>query len=1004
MPSDYAAITKYNEEQLGKDTASRRSQVNMYSDFTHFIFEILQNADDYGARKIEFRLLPNELVIEYDGEPFKTKNVEAISYFEKSTSRNDLVKTGRFGLGFKSVFACTATPIIHSGNEHFKIYGLYRLQGVAPPRDFDFKNTRLCLPFNHESERPSYVENHVSAEVAFERISSKLQQLDITSLLFTRSIREIRRITRDEYRYCVREDIDAKEYTEELRGRKTTITDGEKRSIYLVFARPIFWNGESHKPVEIAFQLDNDRRIIKARAPLFVLFPTTLETHVGFLMNGPYRTPAHRETVAHDDAFNHFLVQETTKLLIGSLAILEQENLLTVDLLNTLPIRLDDFPRDYLFRPMAEAVRLALKEQPLLPADGGGFISGRHAKFAESADLRELLGSDQLKLLFGSSESLEWLSDEITPRKTPDLYGYIRQQRTLAVDEITPDFFARRITPDFLKQQSDKWMEKFYIYLSQHEPLWRTNGPLRNKEFIRLEDERHVKPFREDGSPYAYLPPAHETDFPIVKREIAENEQARAFLKKLGIQEIDVVAEVIEKVLPKYSVEHPPVLSDDEHLQDVAKIRLALRIDSQEKKRRLEKALRETPFIRAVNGVSGVQTFMKSDEIYIRSKDLEIYFEGNQDSWFLKPIYNEETVRCFEALGVSVRVGIVCHKPDYRGNVNICNYHGWHRRGLAGFDPDCMITSLEHALVHPSVERSSYVWNELALPNVQYIRGIVESSSRQSFDDSKREECISKMGRLLTDKAWLPDQNGEFHMPHELSLENLPESFCQDERLAKSLGMKSNEVAILAQKVGVELDDIELLKALKSRPDEYQRVKLLFASTNHRPAFPVRSPANPDRREEKIRDDYQNAPEKEYDRREKSERISRPNIDPATWLRDHYTNDQGQLICQICEQEMPFKKRNDEYYFEKVEIFKDCDREYAQLHLALCPVCAAKYQEFVKTDPNGEMQKTKSSILDGDSLSVPVCLEKDSTIRFVESHFNDLRTILREMFCIASSD
>ena len=38
MPSDYIAITKYNEEQLGKDTASRKSQVNMYSDFSHFVF------------------------------------------------------------------------------------------------------------------------------------------------------------------------------------------------------------------------------------------------------------------------------------------------------------------------------------------------------------------------------------------------------------------------------------------------------------------------------------------------------------------------------------------------------------------------------------------------------------------------------------------------------------------------------------------------------------------------------------------------------------------------------------------------------------------------------------------------------------------------------------------------------------------------------------------------------------------------------------------------------
>ncbi|MCI0616686.1 hypothetical protein L0244_27215, partial [bacterium] len=663
MRSDYEAITRYNEEQLGKDTASRKSQVNMYSDFTHFIFEILQNADDYGAKNVEFRLTPNELVIEYDGEPFTTENVKAISYFENSTSRNDLVKTGRFGLGFKSVFACTATPIIHSGDEHFKIYGLYRLQGVDPPRDFDFRNTRICLPFNHESEKPNYVENHVSANVAFERISQKLQQLDATSLLFTSNIRKIRRIVRDESRYCTRDDVEVKEYTKELRGRKTTISEGEKRDTYLVFARPVSWKGESYKPVEIVFQIDNDGRITNAREPLFVLFPTTLETHVGFLMNGPYRTPAHRETVAKDDAFNHFLLEETAKLLVESLTILKQERLLTIDLLNTLPIRINTLPRDYMFQPIFEAVRLALKKQDLLPADGGDFVSGQHAKFAESADLRELLGTNQLRLLLGSSEPLKWLSHEITPRsETQDLFSYIRLPGGLGVSEITHKSLSNSISIIFFEKQSDEWMMKFYIYLSLHKSLWHENGPYRNKEFLRLEGGGHIKPFLEDGSPNVYLPPVHETDFPIVKRTIAEDEQVRVFLKRLGIPEIDEVAEVITKVLPKYCNGQSSVLSNNEHLRDMRKIRLALETDSQEKKRRLGESLRKTPFIRAINAVSKTQKFLKPDEIYIRPKKLEVYFEGKQDVWFLASIYDEETIHCFETLGVKIHVPNIEHR------------------------------------------------------------------------------------------------------------------------------------------------------------------------------------------------------------------------------------------------------------------------------------------------------------------------------------------------------
>ena len=98
----------------------------MYSDLTHFVYEILQNADDYGATKVVFKLSNNELQIEHDGTPFTEENVKAITYFGQSTSRDDLVKTGRFGVGFKSVFAFTATPIIISGDEHFQIHGLSR--------------------------------------------------------------------------------------------------------------------------------------------------------------------------------------------------------------------------------------------------------------------------------------------------------------------------------------------------------------------------------------------------------------------------------------------------------------------------------------------------------------------------------------------------------------------------------------------------------------------------------------------------------------------------------------------------------------------------------------------------------------------------------------------------------------------------------------------------------------------------------------------------------------
>ena len=104
------------------------------------------------------------------------------------------------------------------------------------------------------------------------------------------------------------------------------------------------------------------------------------------------------------------------------------------------------------------------------------------------------------------------------------------------------------------------------------------------------------------------------------------------------------------------------------------------------------------------------------------------------------------------------------------------------------------------------------------------------------------------------------------------------------------------------------------------------------------------------------------------------------------------------MVCQICKEEMPFKKRDGEYYFEAVEVLSKnyLPRELESQYLALCPLCAAKYKEFVKRDDDAmkdvhqELMKMAS-----DNLEVPLIFGKSSaSLRFVQTHVIDLQTIL----------
>ena len=91
---------------------------------------------------------------------------------------------------------------------------------------------------------------------------------------------------------------------------------------------------------------------------------------------------------------------------------------------------------------------------------------------------------------------------------------------------------------------------------------------------------------------------------------------------------------------------------------------------------------------------------------------------------------------------------------------------------------------------------------------------------------------------------------------------------------------------------------------------------------------------------------------------------------------------------------MPCKKRHGQYYFEAVEALNTLSQELLPLHLALCPVCAAKYKEFVKRD-EAALQLARAALVASDAPLVPLQLGGETaSLRFVDSHFLDIRTVI----------
>jgi hypothetical protein len=807
VSADYEKIREENIARYGWDRAVLDLLGQLYSERTHFIFELIQNAEDAGATALAFELFSDRLELRHDGRPFTEADVRGVCGVGQSGKSADLTKIGQFGIGFKSVYAYTRTPHIYSGGEHFRIENYVRPYATDPlPRPA--AGTVFVFPFDHDD---------VPAAVAVREISAALAAIEPGILLFLASITRLTVGGTGVAGSVIERSTESRTPA----SRRVRLAKGRGRpEEWLAWYRPVEGLAASTHRVEIAFRVEAGRVVALDRSPLSVFFPTEKETFLGFIAQGPYRTTPARDNVPAHDPANQVLVRETAALLAGVLRELRDDGLLTAAALTALPLDATRFEPGSMFRPLFEAVRAALAAEALIPADGGGYRPARQLKLAGGRDVRELADAGQLGALYGSPGPA-WFADEsITESGTPVLWRYLRDE--LGLEEVTAESLVTRLTAEFLQDQPDEWIARLYGLLSGYPRLWRapdgSGGPgglARTKPVIRLEDGRQVEPFGADGRPAVYLPGPSPSSLPTVRRAVAGSPVARPFLDALGLTEPDVVAEVLELILPRYDGLDVAALDPAQHDADLERVVRALDEAGPARHDELLGRLRQTAFLIGENAATGEQRLLPPPALYQRGKDLEVYFDGNPGVWFAADVYGPWLVQ-LRGMGVRQAVEVRARTPDQLGYVTITVEFGRNERGLDGFDPDADIDGLGFALRHPSHARSEYVWNVLLAPNRRLVTGVVERSVLQSFGDSSREPASSAMGLAAGREAWLPGRDGTFRRPAELSLDDLPPTYTRDEGLAHALGMMQPVVAEAARQLGIPA---AVLWGLSTRPD-----------------------------------------------------------------------------------------------------------------------------------------------------------------------------------------
>ena len=611
-----------NRRAYGERGAVKIGQLTsqlLYADRTHFIYELLQNAEDAlerrgqawsGERGVAFILEADQLLIEHHGDPFTERDVKAICEFDESTKRENLTEIGSFGIGFKSVYAYTGEPRIFSGDERFAIRDYIYPHRIEHTQDEDSQSTVFVLPFKE------------SALEAYSEIAEGLETLHRRTLLFLKNIEEINwRIESGTSGQYLRESklINDKIRRTTLVSEDTADADTHQEE-WIVFFRSVEGEGKLAGEVQVAFLLDSKTEQIRAAkdCTLFARFATGIETRTGFLMDAPYQTTLSRDDVPPRESWNRYLIEETADLVVESLRYFRDAGLLNSVILNCLPLtELGSLPKP-LLSALFDRTSQALKSERLLPGIDETYVSAQDALIPQTSDLRNLISSEQLSRLY-SSEFI-WLDASVT--NNARLMNYVKN--FLYIREVRPEEIVRRLTAAFLEDQTDVWIQDLYRFL---QPLGALRRELNSIPIVRLSDGSHLTPQVKGLSP-VYLPADEDTSFRTVRREVCEDETARAFLEGLGIREWDRIDDLIQNVLPKYRLAGlGPSL--EEYADDVHRV-LSVWVSSNHGMRtRLEQELRNVAWICTVDAKarSNVELCLPSD-VYLATEEVEILFGG----------------------------------------------------------------------------------------------------------------------------------------------------------------------------------------------------------------------------------------------------------------------------------------------------------------------------------------------------------------------------------------
>ena len=954
---------------------------DFYPDRAHFVYELLQNAEDAGATEVHFLLKADGLICEHNGQrTFTEADVSAITGIHNSTKGKDknAEKIGKFGVGFKSVFVYTQSPTVRSGDYSFRIVKLILPELIEPDSSLG-RRTRFEFPFDNPKKLPPD---------AFDEISAGLRDLDETTLLFLSSLQticwsiekdgsgEVLRHRRSEFHFEVLKQ----------EGARTTSS-----SHFLKFDEPVEGLGTQH--VAIAFPLDflpgvrsfelgkplaEQMKIVPASPGRVAVFFTAAKEASGlfFHLHGPFVPELSRASIK-ETPVNEPLYGQLAALSARCLHSIRDLGLLTPEFLGVLPLKEDQMPERY--QGIREAIVAEMQSHPLTPTYQRGHAEASRLIQAR-ASLKDLLSDEDIEYLVEYKDQPPLWAIGATQRNSRiDNFLSALKIRQWSVEEFLESLKANTTTvqlyvrippyiakgPDeafmsWLGGKSADWMRQLYSVL--HDELFEPGS------LPELKDLKIV-PLQGGGlgvGSRSYFPStdAPERDLPTVDAALytagkskTQQDKARAVLLGIGVREIGE-AEEIEIILGTRYTKEADIPDDKTYLNDLR--RFVALVEKQPDRKVL---FRDAYIFHGADDNWHTPGAIFLDGLY-KQTDLSAYFgplglqatrQALHDRYLDCSVEPDRVGSFAEAAGAITKLPIV--RTDCSQNPK------WSylrmapgARDTSPVNRDFVVPNLQTLLETPDIALSRLVWRTLvALPNFSdYFQAVFRHNQTSGSHRADSRFIVD-----LRTAKWVPQSDGSFVLAEDALRELLPEGFAFDPAYAglKAIGFgeavarKSAEARQkdeIAKAAGFESSEaLDRAHRFMALPKEDQ--ENVLSSLSRSPdlsAVPDRDPLNPGRRVQNVAEDAKEAPDKTSVIRSRSVSVGIEVVKDSAeeYLLRHYRNAHGDMTCQICKGPLPFKLEDGSDFFEVVDFIPGLSKRHGQNYLALCPNHSAMYR------------------------------------------------------------